>query len=130
MGSEIKLTIQPVTRAIGAVIGGVDLTQPLMSDEVRFIHQALLDHGVVFFHDQDLSNEQMERFVTNFGTPMPEPFLRDETRDTPAVGQANLEATKHSTAVWHSDTTFVPGPPMLTALRAVRLPPIGGDTCW
>src|SRR5688572_15348843 len=124
------LGLRRVTTAVGAVIDGVDLREPLVQEAVQFIRQALLDHGVVFFHDQGLSDDEMERFVTNFGRPMPEPFLRDETRDTPAVGQANLEATKHSTAVWHSDTTFVPEPPMLTALRAVRLPPFGGDTCW
>jgi alpha-ketoglutarate-dependent taurine dioxygenase len=52
----------------------VDLRDPLEPGLVREIRQALLRHGVVFFHDQELTREQMRAFVANFGTPIPEPF--------------------------------------------------------
>ena len=31
---------------------------------------------------------------------------------------------------WHSDNTFMARPPMGSILRAVQLPPVGGDTCF
>lgn len=119
-----------ITSTIGAVIEGVDLREPLSADVSRYIHQSLLDHGVVFFHDQHLSNQQMSAFVSHFGTPIPEPFLADTMQPREPVGESNLSGTKRATSIWHSDTTFVPEPPSLTALRAVKLPDVGGDTCW
>lgn len=32
--------------------------------------------------------------------------------------------------VWHTDVTFTRTPPLGSVLRAVDLPPTGGDTCW
>lgn len=124
------LQFQPITSATGAVIEGVDLRQPLAPEAVSFIRQVLLDHGVIFFHNQLLDSEQMSAFVSNFGTPIPEPFLKDAMQPREPVGEANMNGTKRATSVWHSDTTFVAEPPSLTALRAVKLPAIGGDTCW
>jgi len=124
-----RLTRRPITTAVGAIIEGLDLREPLLSEDMSFIRGALLDHGVVFFHHQNLSDAQMHAFVSHFGTPIPEPFLQAEKQPEP-VGQANFGRTKRSTSVWHSDTTFVTEPPGMTALRAVRLPEYGGDTCW
>ena len=107
---------------------GVDLREGLASSTVEAVHAALMDYGVVFFHDQDITREQMRAFVTNFGTPIAEPFAGEQVADP--IGEADLQPTKRATAVWHSDTTFVTEPPSLTALRAVSLPPVGGDTCW
>jgi alpha-ketoglutarate-dependent taurine dioxygenase len=31
---------------------------------------------------------------------------------------------------WHTDVTFVDRPPAISVLRAITLPPYGGDTAW
>jgi taurine dioxygenase len=31
---------------------------------------------------------------------------------------------------WHTDVTFVAAPPAISVLRAVHVPPVGGDTLW
>jgi taurine dioxygenase len=118
-----------ITSSIGAVIEGVDLRDSPAPETVRLLRQALLDHGVIFFHEQSLSDAQMKAFATNFGKPIPEPFAQAEKQPEP-VSQSNFGMTKRATSVWHSDTTFVMEPPALTALRAVRPPEFGGDTCW
>ncbi|MDT3445792.1 MULTISPECIES: TauD/TfdA family dioxygenase [unclassified Pseudofrankia] len=117
-----------MTSAVGAVIGGVDLREPLGPDVVRALRQALLEHGVIFFHGQELTRDQMHAFVTNFGTPIPEPFSSGGKSEV--VSENDLLGARRATSVWHSDTTYVTEPPSLTALRAVSLPPVGGDTCW
>src|SRR5258708_3694176 len=67
MTSYTTITVEPLTAAIGAVIGGVDATQPLTGTQVAEIRRALLDHLVVFLRDQDLSEEQQLAFAANFG---------------------------------------------------------------
>jgi taurine dioxygenase len=124
------LTQRKVTSAIGAVIDGVDLRQPLTPEAVRFIRQALLDHSVIFFRDQDLDTEQLRAFAKNLGRPVTTPFATAEVQKADPVTNGDLYASKHSTALWHTDTTYVPEPSAVTMLRAVRLPPVGGDTCW
>jgi taurine dioxygenase len=130
MATNTKLSVTRVTTSIGAVIGGIDLSKRLEPDEVAQIRKALLDHGVVFFHDQELNDAQMNTFVANFDKPVPEPFAAADNPNAPAVIASDLEPHKYSTSVWHTDTSFVPEPPTLTALRAVEPPPFGGDTCW
>jgi len=130
MGSTIKFRLQKVTSAIGAVIDGVDLKQPLPPETAGAIRQAMLDHCVVFFPDQDLDTEQMRAFARSFGTPVTTPFTTPEMRKADPVTVGDLLPSKYSTAIWHTDTTYVLEPSMVTALRAVRLPPVGGDTCW
>ena len=124
------IVCNPVTTEVGAVIEGLDLTQPLAPDVVAKIRSLLANHGVLFFRKQDLDDDQLSAFVTHFGQPVPEPFVSAKRPDAPAVGQSDTVNVRHATACWHHDTTFIPEPPMLTALRAVRVPKFGGDTCW
>ncbi|ABW14071.1 Taurine dioxygenase [Parafrankia sp. EAN1pec] len=122
------LDVQPVTPVVGATTSGVDLREPLDLDTVQAIRQALLDHGVIFFHDQELTRDQMRALVAHFGTPIPEPFSAGNEPDP--LTEGDFQTAKRATSVWHTDTTYVTEPPSLTALRAISLPPVGGDTCW
>jgi taurine dioxygenase len=124
------ITVQRITGTVGAVVGGVDLRQPLPPEHIAAIRQALLDHGVIFFRGQDISMEQYWSFMENFGLPMKEESTGTD-HDTPdEVQTGDLSYTRHATAVWHADTTSLAQPPIATALRAVEVPPFGGDTCW
>ena len=93
------------------------------------IRQAPLAYGVVFFRKQELSDDQMGVLGSSFAEPTPEPFISVKRAKTPPVMQGNLAGTKHAICVWHHDAPFVPEPPTFTALRAVRPPALGGDTC-
>ena len=87
----------------------------------------LLDQGVIFLASN--SYHAAQAYGTYFGTLETDSFGTPLPAEDPARA-ADLGPTRHSTAMWHSDTTFVAEPPMMTVLRAVELPPIGGDTCW
>lgn len=130
MGEGKSLKVRKLTTNVGALVEGVDLTRPLAGDAIAEIRQALLGHGVLFFREQELSDELMGHFVAQFEQPIPEPFASAMNQDAKPVGTSNLGPSRHSTSVWHSDTSFVPVPPGLTALRAVEPPEYGGDTCW
>lgn len=130
MATRTAISIQPLTTSIGAVIGGIDMREPLSPDQVTAVRQALLDHGVIFFRDQDVTAEQLWDFSAQFGQP-----LKEEATGTPEDTAADLQAadlgpTRNSTAVWHADTTSLLRPPWGAVLRSVTMPDVGGDTCW
>lgn len=130
MGSLADCCVRPLTPSVGALVDGVDTARPLPPAIVARLRRAVLDHGVLFFRDQQLSDEAMAAFAAQFGRPISEPFVNATDVNAPPVGQADMQRAKHATAVWHSDTSFVPEPPTFTALRAVEVPAFGGDTCW
>ena len=57
------LTIERVNAALGAVVSGVDLREPLTDEDFATIHGALVEHQVLFFRDQDLDDDQQRAFV-------------------------------------------------------------------
>ena len=131
MTTATVLDVQPVTPAVGAIIGGLDLRAPLDDNLVRAVRAAVLEHGVVFFRDQDLTREQMLVFMEHFGTPCTDPFSVDQSvsgLDT-VIDMVTLGYSP-ATAVWHIDSSLAPEPASLIALRALEVPPSGGDTCW
>lgn len=133
------VSFDPITPAVGAVASPLDLARPLSREIVRAIRQAVLDHGVVFFRDQDVTREQMETFMGHFGTLGVDPFLVAASAPSADAAKAHpmstyamsTFATRKAAAVWHMDSTLAPEPPALLALRAVEMPVTGGgDTCW
>lgn len=127
-----RVRFQKLTSHVGAVVNApdLDLSRPLAPETATELRQGLLDNGVIFFRNQELTDRQMEVFVSQFGEPIPEPFVSKLRPDAPPAFTGDLERTKHATCVWHHDTSFLPEPPMFTALRAVSPPEFGGDTCW
>jgi len=117
--------------AIGAEIHGVDLAGDLPDAMVAALRQALLDHLVIFFRDQDLPPERLLALAKRFGTPNEYPFVKglDGTPEVIAVTKLPDETVNFG-GVWHSDTTYLQEPPMATLLVAREVPPIGGDTLF
>ena len=66
---------QRIAGALGAEIAGVDLSRPLSAEVIGEIRQALLDHQVIFFHDQHLTPEQHLAFGRRFGELQIHDFL-------------------------------------------------------
>ena len=125
------ITIQPIAGALGAEITGVDLAQPLSNETMAAIHQAFLDHLVIFFRDQELDSDQYLAFARRFGTPNRYPFLKglDDHPDIIAVTKLPHETVNFG-GVWHADTTYLEQPPVATMLLARETPAFGGDTLF
>ncbi|MFJ6749327.1 TauD/TfdA dioxygenase family protein [Streptomyces sp. NPDC091266] len=115
---------------IGAEIRGVDLSQDLPASAIEAIRAALLAHKVVFFRGQELDAESQERFARRFGTPTAAHPTVPSLDGSPAVLDLDYGRTTNRANNWHTDVTFVQRPPLGSILRAVDLPPYGGDTVW
>jgi taurine dioxygenase len=126
-----SLKLKPLTSTVGAVVEGVDLSQPLSPGLQDALHEAILDRGVLFFRGQEaLSLDGLAAFVANFGPLQPEPFLGNDAPISTAAKEFSTTGVKQGTAYWHADFTFFREPHVYTGLRSVKLPPVGGDTCW
>ncbi len=126
-----RLEVRPISGAGGAEIFGVDVGQDLDDGTVGEIRDALNEHCVVFFRDQEIDVAQHKRFARKFGeifihpnfaTVMEDPevvMVRREPGDISYVGED-----------WHTDTTMCAEPPMGAILYGIDVPPYGGDTMF
>jgi len=123
--------VQPIAGALGAEISGVDLSRPLSDETIGEIRQALLDHLVIFFRDQEITPEQHLAFAKRFGEPVEYPLVKGLEGFPEIVPVVKLEhETVNFGGLWHSDTTYLAQPPMGSILAAKELPPYGGDTLF
>jgi taurine dioxygenase len=95
------------------------------------IRQALLDHLVLFFRDQELTPHEQLAFAQRFGEPMEYPQLKGLPECPLITPVLKLEHERiNFGGVWHSDTTYLARPPMASMLYALEIPPYGGDTLF
>jgi len=129
-GTETRIQAHPLTRALGAVVSGIDIAEELAAAEVERLSQLLLEHQVLFFRDQPLTPQQQVRFAARFGTLHVHPIYPV----LPELPEIMLIDTHPGFLPdndnWHTDVTFSPTPPMGGILAAKRLPRTGGDTLW
>jgi taurine dioxygenase len=131
MGPSPPLTVQRVAGALGAEIGGIDLRATPSPDVAAAIRQALLQHLVVFFRDQDLTPAELLAFASTMGTPVEYPFVAGIPGFPEVIEVAKLEHERvNFGGIWHSDTTYLDEPPMGSMLLAREVPPYGGDTLF
>jgi taurine dioxygenase len=124
------LTIEPLTTTIGAELGGLDLADDLSEETIAAIRAALLEWKVIFFRDQHhLGRDEHVAFGRRFGDLEVHP-LTPEGQSHPEVFVLPAGGKHGAPGVWHSDVTWRPEPSMGSILRAVDLPPVGGDTLW
>ena len=122
----------PVAGSLGADIYDIDLNN--LSDAGQAdLRQALMDHGVLFIRDQNLSVEQLEAVTLRFGKFGKEPYVQPMA-DHPHVVHVLKEAGEGSPFVfggaWHSDWSFQERPPAFTLLYGQDVPESGGDTLF
>ena len=129
--SAVNLKVRRLAGAIGAEIGGVDLSQSLDSATVQAIRAVFLEHAVIFFRDQHLSPGQFMTFARRMGQPIEYPFVKGIEGYPQIIEVKKLEHERHNFGgVWHTDTAYLEVPPMGSMLLALEVPPYGGDTLF
>jgi taurine dioxygenase len=125
-----RLSVSPVTTALGAVVSGVDLSAGL-DDACRDEILAALDrHLVLFFRDQAVTPQQQLAFATRFGEVSVAPFGPKDAANPDITVLDQLAPKGEGADSWHADNTFMPDPPFASILRGEIIPSLGGDTCW
>lgn len=131
MENGTDISIRPLTCNIGAEVHGVDLSQPLSDDTVEGIHDALMQHQVVFFRDQQLSHDAHKRLGRYFGELAIHSAVAG-LDDHPEIVRIHADADSNFIAGedWHSDLSEDPEPPMGSILYLHTVPDVGGDTLF
>jgi taurine dioxygenase len=127
----MELTCDRMTPALGAT---ATLPHELgeVSDELADrIHAALVEHLVLVFPDADLDAMSMVRLGRALGTLGIRHHSYTTHPDSEDVVVLTWEGDqKPDAAEWHSDMTYRRQPPFASILKAVEVPPVGGDTLW
>ena len=71
-----SIEVSPISGALGAVITGVELKNPLQDTAFAEIYKAFLEYKVIFFNDQELNPETQLRVGRLFGKPILYPFVK------------------------------------------------------
>lgn len=129
-GATSRYTITAMSPTIGAMISGIDLSEPLDDAQIGEIRQALLDYKVVFFRDQDLTTEQHLSFAKRFGELEIHPFAINKLDYPEVLAIAHDADHPGQENGWHSDVTWRLEPSLGSILRCVEAPDVGGDTVF
>ncbi|MFJ3659541.1 TauD/TfdA dioxygenase family protein [Streptomyces sp. NPDC090119] len=124
-----RLPLTELGPNIGAEIDGIELAR-LDDDGVLALREALVRHKVLFVRGQHQLDDAGQ---IELGRRLGEVTVGHPVHDSGDVAPEvySLDSQDNGFAdVWHTDVTFVPRPPAISVLRAVVLPPTGGDTNW
>jgi taurine dioxygenase len=109
------IEVRPIAGALGAEIGGVDLSDELSEATIAAIRRVWLDHCVVFFRAQPLAPAHFLRFARRFGEIVEYPFIKGIEGFREIIPVVKLEHEKTNFGgIWHSDTSYLssrPWPP-------------------
>lgn len=128
-----SFTVEPLTCAIGAEIGNVNLG--VASRDLSMVAELkamLLKHKVLFFRDQDISRAEHVAFARHFGELEGHPVAGSDPENPGLVRiyKSPESPNDRYENAWHTDATWREAPPMGCVLRCVECPPVGGDTMW
>jgi len=137
----VTLRITKLAEPLGAEVSGVDLAAALPEEMFSAIQEAWLEHLVLRFRGQSLTDPQLMAFSRRFGEldpPGPNPYGKPFLADHPEMNVISnikvdgvpIGGLGDGEAIWHADMTYVEKPPKGAMLYALEVPASGGDTYW
>ncbi len=128
----------PTGEALAAEVLGVDLRN-LSDEEFTAVHRAWLDHLVLLFRGQHLTDADLIRFSRRFGdldwAPVQETGRRFVEGHPEIYVVSNvvengvpIGSLGAGEAVWHTDMSYLETPPKASILYALEVPAAGGNT--
>ncbi len=137
----MTIDVQPTGAAVGARITGIDLSRELDAAAFDTIHRAWLDHQVLVFPGQSLSEQDQIRFSRHWGElPVRDRYQTRHERDVKdrsimlvsnirENGQ-QIGSLPDGEMMFHTDGAYDRDPYRYTLLYAVELPSTGGNTLF
>jgi taurine dioxygenase len=138
-----KFDVVPLTKYIGAEIRGVDLREKPSPETVQAIYRTWLDHLVLIFPGQQLSQEDLIRATGFFGemgalSRPPKYFPKGYSKLLPGIMMISnirengepIGALPDGEMMFHHDMIHAEIPSKATLLYSVEIPSAGGNTLF
>src|SRR5258708_28603557 len=136
--SRSHVSVIPTGKAIGAEIQGVDL-RTIDSDDFACIYRAWLDHSVLLFRGQDLTDDDLVAFSEKLGdldwAPVQESGRRFVEGHPEIYVVSNVMENSEpigslggGEGTWHTDMSYFQDSPKASILYALEIPSTGGNT--
>jgi taurine dioxygenase len=143
VATKTRLDVVPLTEHIGAEVRGVDLRERPDDATVAAIYQAWLDHLVLVFPQQTLSQEDLIRVTGYFGElgelgRPPKYFPKGYSKILPGIMMISnirengepIGALPDGEMMFHHDMIHSAVPSKGTLLYSVEIPSAGGNTLF
>ena len=126
-----KIIINPTSGSIGAEIHGVNLSTDLSDAVFSEIRQTFIDHGLIFFRNQELTPDDHLRFAKRWGEiNINRFFAKVEGYEQIAEVKKDIDQEINIGGAWHTDHSYDQIPAMGSILLARETPKTGGDTLF
>jgi taurine dioxygenase len=133
-----RVTVIPTRKSLGAEIQGLDL-RTIDDDDFAGICQAWLDHLVLLFRGQNLTDEDLIAFSKRLGSLDWAPVQESGRRFVEGHPEiyvvsnvmengAPIGSLGAGEATWHTDMSYLQDPPKASILYALEVPSSGGNT--
>ncbi len=137
-----RLAVRKLHPALGAEVRGVDMRQPLGADTFRELHDIWMEHLVLVFPDQHVTDAEHVAFTRYFGEPeiFHQKIIRSErVKEIFRVSNVDenniLMPPDHPVAqqvalaqFWHTDSSYRQIPCTGALLHGVEVSRTGGET--
>ena len=126
-----EIIVNPTSGSIGAEISGVDLSIDLSDAVFSKIRQTFIEHGLIFFRNQELTPEDHLRFAKRWGEiNINRFFAKVEGYEQIAEVKKDPDQEINIGGAWHTDHSYDQIPAMGSILLARETPKTGGDTLF
>jgi taurine dioxygenase len=132
------IAVRPTGAGVGAEVLGLELRNVTAANFPQ-VHRAWIDHQVLLFRDQHLTDGELIAFSRHLGDLDVAP--NQETGQRFVEGHPELYVVSNvvengrpigslgsGEAVWHTDMSYQANPPKASVLYAIEVPATGGDT--
>ena len=136
------MTVRRLHPDIGAKVLGVTLGAPMDAQTFRTVYDAWMEHLVLVFPGQPITDEQHVGFTRHFGEPeifhqsiIKSRRVKEIFRVSNVDDDGNLMPPEHPTVqqvslaqLWHTDSSYLRTPCMGSLLHGVEISRTGGET--
>ncbi len=130
-----SIVAKRLTRHFAAEVSGVDWAKPMSDAAFARIRSLFLEHAVLVFHGQKLSNQELLDFSRRFGRLDIHHLIEHTLPENPEIRiltnkkvNGKIAGADKAGMVWHTDQSYKEAPMLGTVLLCDVTPPEGGDT--